>query len=152
METSPGANWFTAALRPAVIQNHQLTASGGSENSAYSFSLNYFGQEGMYEDTDYNRYAARMNTSFTPKDWITVGENFQLLYDRNDGGSAGSGGRLGEQSPWAWAYRMVPYIPVFDIAGGFGGNAVGESGNATNPIAVLTRDRDDYVERYKSLW
>lgn len=150
METSPGTNWFTAALRPAVIQNHQLTASGGSENSAYSFSLNYFGQEGMYENTDYNRYAARMNTSFTPKDWITIGENFQFLYDRNDGGSAGSGGRLGEQSPWAWAYRMVPYIPVFDINGGFGGNAVGESGNATNPIAVLTRDKNDFVERYKA--
>ena len=150
METSAGTNWFEEVTRPAVIQNHQLTASGGSDISSYAFSLNYFGQESMYEHSDYNRYAARMNTSFTPKSWITVGENFQFIYDRNDGGSPGAGGRLGEQSPWAWAYRMVPYLPVYDIGGGFGGNAVGESGNATNPIAVVSRDKDDYQERYKA--
>ncbi|RMG25781.1 MAG: TonB-dependent receptor [Bacteroidetes bacterium] len=149
METSPGTNWFDAALRPAIVQNHQVSARGGGEKGSYSFSMNYFGQEGMYEYTDYNRYAARMNTSFNPVKWLRVGENFQFLYDKGEG-SPGGGGTLGEGSPWAWAYRMVPYIPVYDIKGGFGGNAVGESGNATNPVAVLFRNKDDYFENYKA--
>ena len=38
---------------------------------------------------------------------------------------------------------MVPYIPVYDIKGGFGGNGVGQSGNGSNPVADLIRDRDD---------
>lgn len=149
MDVSDGTNWFDAALRPAIVQNHQVAATGGSERSTYSFSMNYYGQEGMYEFTDYNRYSARMNTSFTPVKWLKVGENFQFSYDKGEGNSGG-GGTLGEGSPWAWAYRMVPYIPVYDIGGGFGGNAVGESGNATNPIAVLSRNQDDYFENYKA--
>ncbi|MEM6763553.1 MAG: TonB-dependent receptor [Bacteroidota bacterium] len=145
-----GTNWFDEILRPAIIQNHQVTASGGSQNGSYNFSLNYFGQQGTYEKTDYNRYTARMNTSFSPKKWITVGENFQFSFDRREGSSSAAGGRLGEQSPWAWAYRMVPYIPARDIGGGFGGNAVGESGNATSPVADLFRNADDFEERYRA--
>jgi TonB-linked SusC/RagA family outer membrane protein len=145
METSAGTDWFREALRPATIQSHQVGATGGSDVGTYAFSLNYFGQEGMYQNTDYNRYTARMNTTFKPRNWIRVGENFQFLYDKTEGT-----GRLGEQSPWAWAYRMVPYIPVYDINGGFGGNAVGESGNASNPVAVVSRASDDYSESYKA--
>ncbi len=144
METSPGTNWFEEVTRPGIIQNHQLSASGGTDASTYAFSLNYFGQEGIYKHTDYDRYSARMNTSFTPKDWISVGENFQFIYEQSTGTTT-----LGEGSPWAWAYRMVPYIPVYDAGGGFGGNAVGESGNATSPVAVLKRAEDDIRENYK---
>lgn len=149
MELSDGTDWFEAALRPAVIQNHQVTATGGTNRGTYVFSMNYFGQEGLYEYTDYNRYTARMNTSFSPSKWLRVGENFQFSYAKGEG-SSGGGGTLGEQSPFAWAYRMVPYIPVYDIGGGFGGNAVGESGNATNPLAVLARDADDFYETYRA--
>lgn len=144
METSDGTNWFDETTRAGIVQNHQITASGGSELSTYAFSLNYFGQEGVYKNTDYNRYSARMNTSFTPKDWITIGENFQFIYEKAEGPTT-----LGEASPFGWAYRMVPYIPVYDIGGGFGGNAVGESGNASNPWAELVRNKDDYRENYK---
>ncbi|MCB0836451.1 MAG: TonB-dependent receptor [Bacteroidetes bacterium] len=149
MDVSDGTDWFDAALRPATIQNHQVTASGGTDKGTYVFSLNYFGQQGMYEYTDYNRYSARMNTSFQPVDWLRIGENFQFTYNKSVG-NAGGGGTLGEGSPFAWAYRMVPYLPVYDIGGGFGGNAVGESGNATNPVAVLYRNKDDYFEQYKT--
>src|SRR5207245_1111072 len=41
------------------------------------------------------------------------------------------------------AFRMVPYIPVYDIMGGWGGNGVGSSGNGTNPLAQLSRAQDD---------
>ena len=150
METSAGTDWFDAATRPAVIQNHQVTAQGGGDNGTYVFSMNYFGQEGLYNDTDYNRYTARMNTSYKPKKWLRIGENFQFSYDKRDGSSGGGGGTLGEGSPWASAYRMVPYLPAFDIGGGFSGNAVGESGNATSPVASLSRNADDFRERYRA--
>ena len=144
METSDGTNWFDEITRPGVIQNHQLSATGGTDRSTYTFSVNYFGQEGVYEYTDYDRYSARMNTSFTPKDWIRVGENFQFMYEESSGSTT-----LGEASPWGWAYRMVPYIPVYDLGGGFGGNAVGESGNASSPVADLIRNSDDIRKNYK---
>lgn len=145
MDVSAGTNWFDEILRPGIIQNHQVTATGGSDRSSYVFGLNYFGQEGTYEYTDYNRYTARMNTSFTPVKWLTIGENFQFTYDKRQGTTT-----LGEASPWGWASRFVPYIPARDIGNGFGGNAVGESGNADNPLANLFRAKDDFEERYRA--
>ena len=143
METSPGTDWFDAILRPARLQSHQVSVSGGSDRSNYLFSMNYFDQEGIYEYTDYKRYSARINSSVSPTKWFRAGENFQFLYGKRNGDNT-----VGDGGPWALAYQMVPYIPVFDIGGGFGGNGVGESGTTPNPLAYLARSKDDYNENY----
>ncbi|MBD0287866.1 MAG: SusC/RagA family TonB-linked outer membrane protein, partial [Flavisolibacter sp.] len=124
--------------RKGLIQSHQVTATGGTEKATYSIGLNYYQQEGVFRYTDYKRYTVRANSSFKPKNWLRIGENLQLSYEDRLGGS-----QRGEGGAWAWAYRMVPYLPVYDIMGGWGGNAVGESGNASSPLATLYRDKDD---------
>lgn len=144
METSPGTDWFDAILRDAPIQNHQLNLSGGTETATYSASFNFFDQVGAFENTDYQRYAVRLNTSFKPTSWLRIGENMQIINERSRGNRS-----TGEDSAWGWAYRFVPYIPVNDLGGGFGGNSVGQSGNASNPVAVLTRDADDFSRNWR---
>ncbi len=138
METSPGTNWFDEMLQNGPIQNHQITTSGGSEAANFSLSFNYFDQQGTHINTDYKRYTVRLNTSFKPADWLRIGENLQVSNEENNGNRA-----RGEGGPWGWAYRFVPYIPARDIGGGYGGNSVGQSGNASNPVAVLERDQYD---------
>jgi TonB-dependent starch-binding outer membrane protein SusC len=46
---------------------------------------------------------------------------------------------------------MVPYIPVHDVGGGWGGNGIQDSGNGTNPVAQLYRDKDDVRQNLKML-
>ncbi len=131
-KTSPGTEWFKELTRPALFTNHQLTATGGTDKATYSVGLNYFDQEGTFVNTDYKRYSLRANTSFKPVSFLRIGENLQFSYEDRLGGS-----NRGEGDAWASAYRMVPYIPVYDIKGGYGGNGVGESGNGSNPVANL---------------
>jgi TonB-dependent starch-binding outer membrane protein SusC len=145
LKTSPlGTNWFDEILQKGVIQSHQVSANGGTDKATYSLGLNYFKQEGTIKYTSFDRYLLRLNSSFKPASWLRLGENAQLSYQTRLGGE-----QRGEGGAWSWAYRMVPYIPVFDIGNantgeiGFGGNGVGESGNGSNPIANLIRDRDD---------
>ncbi len=147
--TSPGTNWFDEATQTGVIQNHQLTASGGTEKNTYSVGLNYFKQEGTYVYSGYDRYALRVNTSFNPVSFFRFGENLQII--RESFQNATGGGARGEASAWAQAFRMVPYVPVYDIAGGWGGNGIGASGNGTNPVAQLYRDKDDTRHNLKLL-
>jgi TonB-linked SusC/RagA family outer membrane protein len=146
-EVSNGTNWFDAITRSGLIQNHQITASGGTDKSSYSLGLNYFDQEGVYVNSGYERYAMRLNTSFTPNQFFRLGENFQLI--RESFQNATGGGARGEASAWAQSFRMVPYLPVNDIGGGWGGNGIGDSGNGTNPVAQLYRDKDDQNINYK---
>ena len=139
LKTSPqGTNWFDETLQKGVLQSHQITATGGTDRSSYSLGLNYFNQDGTIKLTNYKRYLIRFNTSFKPTDWLRVGENAQLSYSSTRGGE-----QRGEGGAWSWCYRTVPYIPVYDIKGGFGGNGVGQSGNAASPVSVLIRDQDD---------
>ncbi|NCI47119.1 SusC/RagA family TonB-linked outer membrane protein [Sediminibacterium soli] len=137
-KTSSGTNWFDELTRNALIMSHQISASGGTDKAQYSLGANYFNQEGSFLYTYFKRYSVRANTSFKPVSFLKIGENLQISYEERLGGS-----NRGEGDAWASAFRMVPYIPVYDIKGGFGGNGVGESGNGSNPIANLTRARDN---------
>lgn len=139
-----GTNWFDEISRKGIIQSHQITAAGGTEKALYSVGLNYFNQQGVFKYTKYERYTVRANTAIKPKTWLRFGENLQVSFENRLGGD-----QRGEDGAWSQAYRMVPYIPVYDIKGGFGGNAVGESGNGTNPIANLIRNKDDKNQFYK---
>lgn len=139
LKTSPqGTDWFNEILQKGIMQSHQITASGGNDKATYTLGLNYFNQEGTIIKTNFKRYLVRFNTSFKPTPWLRIGENAQLSYQTRLGGE-----QRGEGGAWSWAYRMVPYIPVYDIKGGFGGNGVGQSGNGSNPVANLMRDQDD---------
>jgi TonB-dependent starch-binding outer membrane protein SusC len=144
---SAGTNWFDEITRNAGIQNHQLQASGGTDKSNYSVSFNYFDQKGVYVNSGYKRYSVRVNTAFKPNQYIRIGENFQFSNESFQN-ATGNGAR-GEASAWAQSFRMVPYIPVNDIGGGWGGNGIGSSGNGTNPVAQLYRDKNDQNLNYK---
>jgi TonB-linked SusC/RagA family outer membrane protein len=146
---SRGTNWFDEVTRTGIIQNHQLSASGGTEKNTYSVGLNYFNEQGTYVYSGYKRYALRMNSSFKPTKFFRFGENLQLIHE--DHQNAVGNTVRGEASAWAQAFRMVPYIPVYDIMGGWGGNGIGDSGNGTNPVAQLARDADDIRRNYKIL-
>lgn len=147
--TSSGTNWFDEVTRTAPIQNHQLTATGGTEKNTYAVSFNYFDQDGVYLNSGYDRYSVRINTSFTPTSFLKIGQNLQIM--RESFQNAIGGGARGEASAWAQSFRMVPYIPVNDIGGGWGGNGIGQSGNGTNPVAQLYRSKDNERLNFKML-
>ena len=136
--TPEGTNWFDEITRSGLIQSHQITASGGSDKALYTFGANYFEQEGTFIYTNYKRYTARLNTSFKPVSWLRFGENLQVSYEDRLGND-----QRAEGGAWSSAFRMVPYIPVYDIKGGWGGNGVGESGNGNSPVALLYRQKDN---------
>ena len=134
-----GTDWMDEIFAPAPIQNYQLGATGGTETGRYAFSVNYFNQEGILIHTGYKRYTLRANTEFNIKDRIRIGENLQLGYGRTQNQFENQN----EGNPISMAYRMQPIVPVYDIRGNFAGTLGGNLGNAKNPVALLTRQRDN---------
>lgn len=133
-----GTDWFNELFQPAPIQSHTLTASGGSDKSTYLFSGGYFNQQGTLAETYLKRYSARMNTQFNIKDNIRVGQNAYVFYrDNPQIGNQGEGNEISQ------VYRTQPIVPVYDIAGNFGGGAGARLGQGYNPIASRTRARDN---------
>jgi len=54
-------NWQDELFRSAPTINHNLSFSGGSQNTQYRASLNYFNQQGIVVANGLRRYQARVN-------------------------------------------------------------------------------------------
>ena len=73
-----GADWQAAALRTGVTQNHQLSLAGGDERTQYTVSGNYYDQEGILLNTQFQRYTLRSNLSRTISPGLKFGLNVAL--------------------------------------------------------------------------
>lgn len=60
-EGTSNTNWEDELMRSAPTINHDLSFSGGSANTQYRASLNYFDQEGVVIANGIRRYQARVN-------------------------------------------------------------------------------------------
>lgn len=133
-----GTDWFHEIFKPAPMQSHTVSASGGSDKSTYLFSLGYFNQQGTLINTYLKRYSVRLNTVFNVNDNIRLGENVYMFNrDNPQIGNQGEGNEISQ------VYRTQPIVPVYDIAGNWGGGAGSRLGQGYNPVASRTRAKDN---------
>lgn len=141
-----GTDWQDELFRTALMYNHQLSFSGEKEGTRYYTSLNYFNQEGVVLNSDFDRISMRLNVDSDVKSWLKIGNNIALSKSsqtvvRNDD----RGGLVMN------TLRQSPELPVKYADGSFAGPTgnVGSSANeATNPIAMAEYNNAN-TDRYK---
>jgi TonB-linked SusC/RagA family outer membrane protein len=113
-----GTNWEKAVLRTAPIQSYQLSLNGGTADSRYNLSGNYFDQEGIVINSWFKRGSLRFNfdKTISPKVRMGLASQFafssqnQALVNTNGGAS---GGTMYD------ALRFNPALPVRDSTGAY---------------------------------
>lgn len=68
-----GTDWQDEAFRDASVQNHQLTLTGGTQKTRYAVSGNYFNQDGIIRNTDFERYSGRINLDIQATERLKFG-------------------------------------------------------------------------------
>ncbi len=104
----PNTNWYAELIRPALISNHSLDFSGGTEKARYSIGTNYFYQDGIMDMKNlYSRLNMRSKIDLKATNWLTIGGNLIMsnAAKYNAPGNA-----------WSDAYYAVPTMPVFDTS------------------------------------
>lgn len=134
--TSGGTDWVDEIFNPASFQNYYLSAQGGTDKGRYMMSLGYLKKNGVLLNTDYERVSGRVNTEFNIKDNLKIGQHLNI--SRSSRGLIPAG--ESDDNPITLAYRIHPYIPVYDAGGNFAGNGAADLGNAANPVAALERN------------
>lgn len=136
-------DWQDELLRTGIGQNYHLGFSGGNEFSNFSVSGNYYTEEGVMINTDYERLNLRVNSDFKLLDnRIKIGESV-LLSRISDHGSAG-----GQGNRWVVATYSSPLMPVYEPEniGGFAGptDTINGRNEQTNAIAEqMLRNQDN---------
>lgn len=78
-------DWKDLMLQTGVIQNYDLSISGGSDKSNYYISAAYLDQKGMVIETGYKKYTLNFNTDHTVADWIKFGNSLNIYSTTSDG-------------------------------------------------------------------
>ncbi|MDD4630813.1 MAG: TonB-dependent receptor [Proteiniphilum sp.] len=137
-----GTDWQNEMLRNSIVQSHSVSFSGGSTNSNYFASLNYFNQEGVLKTSAFERYDARMNMEhYTDK--FKFGMNLSTSYTFDN--TVPIGFSTNEEGSSLYAARgFDPTLSVYDEMGDYQTSSML---NLDNPLALLygkTSKTDNY--------
>ncbi|WP_336515038.1 TonB-dependent receptor [Pollutibacter soli] len=87
-----GTNYLDMIFRRGAIQNHQVSVTGGNEKTQVALGLNYFDQEGVIKNSDYTRYAVRLNIDQRINDRVKVGTSLYYTHTQENRVRAGGTG------------------------------------------------------------
>jgi TonB-linked SusC/RagA family outer membrane protein len=152
-------DWQNEIFRTAPIQNHSISASGGSETMKYYASLEYFDQDGIIINSGFKRYNGRLNLEGNKgifRYGINITPSFTNEKRVNANGPYSAGGVV------ASALHYAPIWPVYNSNGAYSfaqnswspeavttlpnGSTVSGNGEtqAWNPVALAMLQKDDF--------
>ena len=108
-----GTDWQAAVFNNhAIMQNHDLSLSGGNEKSIYYASFGYFDQDGIVasNNSKFNRFTARFNSEHKITKAIKFGQTIGYTRIKSTGVSTNS--EYG--SPLSRAINMDPLTPIVE--------------------------------------
>lgn len=135
----PNTDWWDVISRTGNIQNYNVSASGGGENSNFFISVGVQDEKGLQINNDYKLYNARFNYDYKIRKNMNVGVRFngnwsKLTYALEDG--------FTDDAPTNTAgfdlqYAIAGITPYDPVSGHYGGvMAYGEDAQAYNPYTV----------------
>lgn len=78
-------NWVDEVFHNGIVQNHQVTASGGTERTTALLSAGFYQEEGSFKDDNMRKYNLRLNVEHKINNIIKIGANTQVThYNQNE--------------------------------------------------------------------
>lgn len=129
--------------KTAIVQNHQLSISGGTEKSDYYAGLNYFKQDGLVKNSDFNKINFRTNLNFKPKEFITFKLNTNFTRSNQNSILTAFNAVNEGAGPINAALQFDPTLPVgLDTDGRYFEN---DFISLDNPLALLNGINDNRI-------
>lgn len=75
-----GTDWYSLITQDGMINQHNLSISGGSEKLKHMVSFNYYDQKGVVKNSNFTRFTGRANISQEINKIFTYGINATISY------------------------------------------------------------------------
>jgi TonB-linked SusC/RagA family outer membrane protein len=139
-----GTDWQNEVFRTALMQNHQLSVTGGNEKTQYAVSGGWMQQDGIIIGSDFTRFNVRTNIDATVNKFIKVGGS--LAYTNTDETLTNNDGGDGVVLQ---ALAMQPDIPVRGFDGDYASPSSQYGTSRYNPV-WLALSRYNKMERQRT--
>lgn len=134
-----GTNWQDELFQTALIQNYNLSASGGSENTTYALGMSYFDQEGTVIGSSFDRMTLRGVVDSQVKKWMKVGVNMNVS-------KVNQVTTVNDDSVILVALKQTPNVAARNADGTFDGPDTTEFVQ-TNPLGIALL-KDNHAANY----
>ncbi|MBC9928968.1 TonB-dependent receptor [Chitinophaga qingshengii] len=101
-------NYQELTVRTGIAQNHELSVSGGNENTLFNISLGYFKDKGYIRTQDFTRYTTRINIDQKIGSRVKAGMSTLAAFSITNGSDV---------NPFYAALTTSPLSPAFDNEG-----------------------------------
>lgn len=128
-----GTDWYDAVTRHGLIQQYDLSLTGGNQNSNYSVSLGRMDNAGIVKNNDYVRTSGRVNFDHTFSKYVKAG--ISTTYSVINSNDAAISGSTGSTTLFQAARKYDPAIPIRDANGNYALGTI--YGLAQNPASIL---------------
>lgn len=144
-EGTANTDWERAITRSSYTHNHDLSFSGGTQDTRYRASLNYMKQEGVLLSSGLERIQARLNATHNVFDnRVRFGLNVTTSHVYNDYVShQNTGGFEGDVIQNAVAFNPTRPVQLTDSTGKVNFYEIGPgSQSVRNPVAMANQLQD----------
>lgn len=127
-----GTNWQDTIFTSSPVQSHNLSLSGGSENTQYSLGLGYFSQDGIVggSKSHFDRYNARLNLNTDLNSKLSLTSVFLYSNDYRN--------TLPENGIGSVLYNTINAFPTDPVRTGDGNYSyLEEVSDIINPVAQI---------------
>ncbi len=126
-------DWLDEATQQGIMQDHNISISGGTKDVKYYLSGEYMKQKGAVKGYQYHRASLRSNLDVNITDFLTAGTSLSYAANNYDGGRAN----------FYLAAAMSPYGTEYNSTGGYEIFPMFGETLYTNPLLGLNTDRID---------
>lgn len=85
-----GTDWLDLITRNGSVQQHNVSVQGGSKNTNFMMSLNYYDNRGIIENSGMKRYSAKINVDQVINKYFKTGVNITASRIANDNTQLGA--------------------------------------------------------------
>ncbi|PPK85046.1 TonB-linked SusC/RagA family outer membrane protein [Neolewinella xylanilytica] len=130
-EAGTSTDWLDLATKTGILQEHNLSISGGTDDVQYYVTAGRLDQDGVVEGYNYQRTSVRTNLDATLTDWLSAGTSLAYTNNNYDGGRAN----------FLAATAMSPFGTVYNETGGYEIFPMAPELLFENPLLGLTTDQ-----------
>ncbi len=145
-KTNGGFDYQDAIFRTAQGTQHQLEISGGTDKTTFLISGNYLNQQGVVENSSFDRYTVRTNFQ------TQISDKLSFRFNLNGATMTGlnTQSRTGAGNPLVQALAWAPTTNPYD---GKGGYLINDpiSSIKSNPLALVYDSENRYERTFANI-
>jgi TonB-linked SusC/RagA family outer membrane protein len=105
-------NWSDLVFKKALVQNYDFAVRGSTPAARYALSAGYLNQQGIIDNSSFQRYNFRLNTDYNLTKSLVLGENLGVTYGKLSGFPTGGGGGAASFGPLGIALTVLKADPL----------------------------------------